>query len=391
MILGFRNLDSSTGTIAACLESLTLDDFGAASSPNLLALAVTGKSYSDSRIIEIAESLPYGQKLWAFSPTSRKMSHPSLLLTHVPAGNDREFVLKVAGHIERFVKSQAVGSPMNPKRLAFPETHRAYGSLGEYDPVLDERHTVNVDVDGISFDLFSDLRSSSTKLVVFGQDALSRSAVSLPFFFRWKWAELIKASVLVLNDPTLYLSDTLNAGWWVGTRDRDFVHDAISIVRRATSVLGIDAEDVFFFGASAGGFSSLHMAAAFQGSKALVDIPQTNLRSYSEVREADAAVLAGLGYASTHDVPQELLHRIDAIERFEHEGNIPEFTYFQNMRDITHVDAQMGDFKTRLAGRESTSSRFVQYSQWHLTKGGHFPLKPSDMIRAVNSHLAKGR
>lgn len=387
MILGFRNLDSPVGTIAKCLESLSLDDFAIDKNPNLIALAVTGKGYSDIMIEEIADALPVGQTLWAFSPTSRRITHPRLRLTHVPAGTDREFILKIAGHLDRFIREEPTGSPLNPDQALFPTEHTDVDSLDAFAPEFDVRRTVAVQHRDVRFDFFSDLKSNSDSLVVFGQDALKRERMNIPHFFRWKWTSEIDSSVLILNDPTLYLNETLNAGWWVGTPSNDYVHRAVEVIRHIADCANVGARNVVFVGASAGGFSSLHMAAAYPGSRALVDIPQTNLRTYSEKAEADAAIQAGLGYETAQDVPAELLHRIDVIERFDSEGRIPEFAYFQNMRDVTHVDAQLGDFQSRLAGRQVPSHKFVEYSQWHLTKGGHFPLRKSVMINEINSYL----
>lgn len=384
---GFIDLGGPNGTISQVMESMYLNESIDPAAEGAVRLLVAGQRYTDDALKEMAEETPQGQHLWAFSPHHRNIRHYKMTITHVPAPNNREFVLKVGRHVERFLREQPVGSRFKPARPDYPPATKHYYSTKSYFPDMDERHLVRVHERDVTFDLMSDLRQGARKLVVFGQDALTRSKVELPKFFRWSWGENLDASVLVLNDPTLYIDDKLDAGWWVGTRDRDFIHEGVAIVKRAAEANGIETKDVLFVGVSAGGFSSLHMAAALPGSRALVDIPQIDLRTYAQMGHANAAVRAGLGFQTVADVPAEYLHRVDVIERFEHEDNVPDFSYFQNLRDHTHVDSQLGRFKEKLGSRITSSSRFETYSATHLVKGGHFPMSQKRLLDEIRADL----
>lgn len=314
-----------------------------------------------------------------------------------PAVTDSEFDLKVGGHLSRLVRLQPAGSPMNPPSLPFPDISRQYSGFNEFSVVLDERHTVSIDLEGVTYDYFSDLKTGSRHLVVFGQSAIGgRRTVQLPVFHRWKWmSDLDTAtSAIALNDPTLYRDEAIDGGWWVGTRERDYVLEAVAIIRKILERLHLSPQDVVFYGGSAGGFSSFQMAACLPGSRVMADIPQIDLRKYQHRKAIDDAVRAGLGFASVDEVPHQLLHRIDVIERFMQQEHVPEFLYIQNIRDTSHVGAHFEDFKARLSALASehawarTKGKYETYSAWSVLRGGHFPLNRFDTMRYLNGFLA---
>lgn len=328
-----------------------------------------------------------------FTRLYRKSHIESVFVQGVPVDAEVDFAAKVGGHLSRIVRFQPAGSPMNPSSLPFPDTHRRYAGLGSYEPVVDERHTISIEIQGVQFDIFSDLRSSSDKLVVFGQSALNRSMVELPVFHRWKWMLDLSASAIALNDPTLYSSDQLDAGWWIGTRERDYVEEATLIVEKIAKTLGISRENIVFYGGSAGGFSSFQMAACLPGSRVMADIPQIDLRKYHMPQVVNAAVQAGLDFETSEDVPAEYLHRIDVVERFARNQVVPDFLYLQNMRDTAHVEAHFEDFRARVKSLSDANDwashlgTYETYSAWSMVRGGHFPLGRSDSMRFLNGYL----
>ncbi|MET3352000.1 UNVERIFIED_ORG: hypothetical protein ABID57_003713 [Arthrobacter sp. UYEF1] len=336
-------------------------------------------------------SLP-GVRTIVFTRNYRVSSFENVTVQGIPVDPDVNFDAKVGGHISRIIREQPAGSPINPTSLPFPTNHRSYGAMAQYVPVPDERHTVSLDVDGVKYDFFSDIRTGTKKLFVFGQSALNRSLVELPVFHRWKWMLDLDGSAIALNDPTLYLDEGIDAGWWIGTKDRDYVREASRIVGAIAASLNLRSEDVIFYGGSAGGFSSFHMAACLPGSRVVADIPQIDLRKYHLSLAIDAAVRAGLGWSSRLEVPEEYLHRIDVIERFKYEKHVPDFLYLQNLKDGTHFKTHFVDFQTRLDSLRSqhewaqSSGTYETYSAWNLVRGGHFPLGRFDTMRYLNSY-----
>lgn len=389
--MGFRNLDKPGGHVSRAMESQALHDYAAYETPGIIALTAVDSQTSDQMLIDLAEHLPEGQTLWAFSPTSRPFRHPLIRISHAKSVTDREFQLKISHFLGKFVIGLPEGGALSPERLAFPERHASFNSLSDYSPLLDERAVVSCDLDGVPFEFFSDLRSTSKKLVVFGQSALTRSKVNLPYFFRWTWAHRIDASVMIWNDPTLYLADDLDAGWWIGSKERDYVAEASQLVVKSMKAVGASPRDVLFVGLSAGGMSAFPMATEIPGSNVLVENPRITMLAEGEKGVAvTAAIRACLGYDSADLVPHELLYRIDVIERMRKSGTVPSFTYLQNSLDSRHFSNHYLRFKEQIKLLDSYSDqthRFVEYSQWSLIRGGHFPLKEAAMLRIINNLL----
>lgn len=150
-----------------------------------------------------------------------------------------------------------------------------------------------------------------------------------PHFYRWSWLPSPQASAMILNDPSLYASDDLLAGWWVSQRERDFVKEGVRLVAKAADALGIRNEDTKFYGASAGGYSPLAMATCLPGPRAVVGIPQVSLATYGAKVASDAWA-----------------HSQFSVET---------------------------------------------YSEWNLLKGGHFQLSRSVSLRRINEYIRSSR
>ncbi|MCO4239835.1 hypothetical protein [Pseudarthrobacter raffinosi] len=359
----------------------------------LIAFSVFDEQVSSESLVMIANQLPTGAVLMVFLSDYVNPMSANIITRYVPAETPAEFILKIAGHVHKIISTQPIGSRFNPPQVDFPELQKRYVEIENYEPLLDERHAVKLEMDSVDFDFFSDLRSGSRKLVVFGQDAINRDITPLPHFYRWSWLPRLEASAIILNDPSLYARNDLLAGWWVGTQSRDYLKEAVGIISKIASALDIENHDITFFGASAGGYSALAMASCLPGSRAIVDIPQVCLETYGAKVASDASIKAGLNFDSAELVPEKFRHRIDLIERFISEQWVPDFLYLQNNRDHTHVGAQMGPFLARL-GALMSKHRWAQcefvvemYSAWNLLKGGHFPLSREVTLRRINEYI----
>lgn len=384
-----HEIDRSADPLA---NARRLNDLQATCYPGKNVLRLMTSETAEVPIEALAFLSPRGARNVVFTRNYRKSNAETVFVQGIPSGPEVDFDAKVGGHLSRIIRDQPPGSPINPASLPFPRSNQGYGGLESYEPVADERHTVSIDINGVKYDFFSDLRSGSRKLFVFGQSAITRRNVELPVFHRWKWMSDLSGSAIALNDPTLYLDESLDAGWWIGTRDRDYVEEAVSIVSKIATSLGLASEDVVFYGGSAGGFSSFQMAACLPGARVVADIPQVDLRKYHLPAAIDAAVAAGLGYSTSSDVPKELLHRIDVLERFVRNEHVPDFLYLQNLRDTSHINSHFEDFRSRLEWLRGIHSwarcdgRYETYSAWSLVRGGHFPLGRHQTMRYLNDY-----
>lgn len=360
-----------------------------------MAFLTLDRPLSEAEIGELVSAVPPRARVMAFTSHFFAVDAPDLHVQGVPSSEPKEFALKVGAHISRLLRSQGPGAPINPVSRAFPDARREVSVDEDWVSPDGGREVVRVWDRGVPFDLFCDLRPGCQDLVVLGQSAVTRSSVTLPTFHRWSWLDDLDASGIALNDPTLYLDDALDGGWWFGTPERDYLSDVVRIIERVRDSLGLRNRDIVFYGGSLGGFSSLQMAACLPGARAVVDNPQTDMRRYSQRSAADAAALAAFGSSSITDVPDELLHRIDVVERFISVEHVPEFLYLQNTMDHSHVSAHCGELYRRLTelmtdrpwAREPNRLEF--YSAFSFHRGGHFPLGRHETVATLKDFIAR--
>lgn len=314
-----------------------------------------------------------------------------------PSSSMGEFSAKVGGHVSRFLRLRAEGSLMNPIHREFDFSLQEVEGLDQWEPHVSGRRQVKIVERGVQFDFLSILASTSTSLLVIGQSAIGRSPERpLPVFQRWTWAEdFLGGSVLVLNDPLLYRDHSLGAGWWFGLRDRDLAKEFVTVVAKAADALGVGPENVYFYGGSAGGFSSMQMASCLAGSRAIADIPQLDMRAYHDSHAANAACEVAFGLDNMDDLPSSLIYRVDVIERFIREQRVPEFLLLQNARDTSHLESQFATFLSRLSSLQAASEwactpyEVEVYSAWSMVRGGHFPLNRADTMGAINAYVER--
>lgn len=306
---------------------------------------------------------------------------------HVPSQTYSEFEKKIARHLEKMVECQPASSPLNIQKSVFPKLYLETSCLDDFELIFDKPFLLKVMVEGVSFEFFCNFRSPSKRLIIFGQDAITRSKINLPYFFRWRWLESINESVIILNDPTLYLDDGLNGGWFIGEKNRDYVHECADIINKIVKKIASDPPT--FFGVSAGGFSSLALASCIEGAKAVVEIPQIDLATYHQKKEIERLVAAAFGVSSIQKVPEDLIYRINIIERFKHENRIPDILYQQNINDEVHF-SQFQYFLKEWAGISHVIPHdkvgvlnVITYDRWSLSKGGHFPLQKKIAIERI--------
>ena len=342
----------------------------------------------------VAQALPPRTSLVALVRSYRSIEDERLHVVGIPTDDPKEFANRVGGHLSRFMRMQPPGSPFKPAKSEFPGGRWEFDSLSAYEPHIGDGGHVVINADGIKYEFLTQLDPDSKVLIVFGQSALVRSTVQLPIFQRWSWAQDIPgASYISVNDPNMYLDETLNAGWWFGTSSRDTVREFAGIVARAAEKLSLRPEQIVFTGGSAGGFSSFQMAACLPGSRVVVDIPQIDMRAYSLQGEANNAARVAFGVDSIQDVPDDLLHRVDVTHRFRLEQHIPDYLYLQNLRDTTHILRHFQyfmDSTLRMSHDHKWALHKAEielYSAWNVNRGGHFPLNRADTMERIRRFM----
>jgi len=318
----------------------------------------------------------------------KPMMPEGMYYAHIRIGNDgkpNEFERIVMGKLGLIVKLQKEGGLTKTRGMPYYAKNVLVGE-NELVPVnFDEETTYSIVRKKATFDIFTNIKSNSKKLIVFGQSALDQSSVSLPVFRRWSWSREIDHSCIVLSDPTLLLDKKLEAGWFVGTKDHYYTETMAEIISEISKSMGLSHTDIIFMGASAGGFTSMSMAAHLKGASCLVDVPQTDLTEYvyqhNAIQPLTEVAFGSRDYQS--QLPANLTDRLSVSKVIEKTGYCPNIYFLQNSNDFSagHVENQFSNFMGGLGAlwRKYPSMRSAKiicesYDRFHLLKGGHFPL-----------------
>jgi len=124
-------------------------------------------------------------------------------------------------------------------------------------------------------------KPGSGRLYVLLSGARDLKSRAWPNFDRWSWAPVFPGSVLCVADPTLALdTDRLRIGWYVGTRERDWLQGLADLVGAVADKAGVATRQVVCYGSSAGGFGALALACRLGDATAVAINPQTDVLKY---------------------------------------------------------------------------------------------------------------
>jgi|GEM_PF-2157989 len=139
-------------------------------------------------------------------------------------------------------------------------------------------HTVNYHGVFLDFNFFD---RGFEDLVVFFNAAVSRTPnTEMPVFSGSKAVERLKANILMVNDPCLYLDSDLSLAWYVGSHSFPLQRDLSSILSRFSARYG--KRRTLFYGGSGGGFASLYYSSKVPSAIAVCCNPQTSIESYDK-------------------------------------------------------------------------------------------------------------
>jgi len=259
----------------------------------------------------------------------------------------------------------------------------------------------------IKYDILTYFRKNTDNLLIMGQDAIKRNPQTiLPVFNRWKWCkDLEDFSIIILNDPTLYLNNDIRCGWFQGTEDNFYMEKIKILLENISKDLKINLKNVYHYGASAGGFTSLCLASMMKGSSAIVDICQTDLfEIYYKISSLSLdKTFENKIKKITHDILKTSYHdknieeilniyknRISVNHCFRKYNNIPNILYLQNINDVLH-NMCIGSFINLFSEShsllpENKNKIFEMHfynNKGEVGKGGHDVLDKKNTIEKI--------
>lgn len=261
-----------------------------------------------------------------------------------------------------------------------PKINASFSDFDNVELKFDDPFILTISWDDVKFDFFVRLKSDSSKIMFFGNGAYDSEKMSLPVFQRHSWINDINDSVIIYNDPTLYLGK-MNLGWGQGTTDRFFINDMSKMIRKIISKLGIENSNVLFYGSSAGGFWSLYLAGLIKESKAIVNNPQTAVNKYypTHVKKMYSFSYPNLEPNVIEEVYKE---RLDIVAFYTSINYVPNILYLQNLACTHDVKNHLNPFLSRLTesnGKVDISR--IRFDYYYNEAQGHNPLDKADTLK----------
>lgn len=156
------------------------------------------------------------------------------------------------------------------------------------------------------------INKESDTLVVSLHGALNRQRFTLPRYERLKTLLEYPFSSLYFTDPTLYLDDQLQLGWYTGWRDQDVQSQIANWIIAAKKA--VSANKVIISGSSGGGFGALQVSAKVPDSLAVVFNPSVYVRGYLTNGKEGAHETERKYVTSVHPELRDLVATNAAIE-----------------------------------------------------------------------------
>lgn len=195
--------------------------------------------------------------------------------------------------------------------------------------------------------------SLSSRAMIFSPGFLDTKKNPYPYFQRVKWFEEFDAVAISLADPTLSLSGEVGIGWFIGNSNIHFLKDCAAFLSKLLSHLGVKPEKTLFFGSSAGGFSSIGMAACVPGSHAFAVNPQTDIARFHSITELHRTFRACFSSGDILSISRKFKERLclaDLIYNLEYR---PPMTIWQNIYDQYHYENHLIPFLAKMAEVDS--------------------------------------
>ncbi|MBZ9570431.1 hypothetical protein KQY27_02585 [Methanobrevibacter sp. TMH8] len=203
----------------------------------------------------------------------------------------------------------------------------------DYDFPQDELFGLEILENNVKYEFLIKLSSFNKNLICFGSGAYKNSgpkATFPPIFNRWSWYEDFEESVLLYNDPTLYLEENVKLGWGVGSKDDYYLETISKIIELFAETNGISNNNILFYGSSGGGFTSIILGTLIKESKVLVNNAQLVLKNYYHKNVYKRMIKACFGNLDNNSIYEDYGHRLSVLEMFKKENYVPPIVYYVN-------------------------------------------------------------
>src|SRR5699024_2748033 len=224
----------------------------------------------------------------------------------------------------------------------------------------------------------------SKNFLVLSNGAVNKKKKKPPVYMRSNWSNDFDASCLFIDDKTVH-GVPINIGWGFGKKDRYYLYDYHRIVLELCEKFNFEANRVFYFGSSAGGFMSTILATIHPGSVAIVNNPQMFVYNYDEkaVNLLYTKLVPGL---TKKEIEKKYIRRLSTIAMMRLKKNVPRLFYIQNRASEEDMKRHVDVFNKRLKLYNMDSDK-IQYLLYYDEEMGHSPLDKIETVNIVNRIL----
>lgn len=228
-------------------------------------------------------------------------------------------------------------------------------------------------------DMYYRSKNSDTTVVCF-HGAVEKE-VKLPWLVGAGVLKDADANRLSISDPTLFLHEEVQIGWFAGNSFMPNLHQTLErIIRKVIDTTS--TKHVVFFGGSAGGFAALAMSRHFPGSLALPMNPQTSIQKFFPVPVGKYVSNAWPELPTLEEAPESVPHDLTREYAGGHENTV---AFIQNQRDLFHIKNHQQPFFEVLNTDQSWTLRGVWGTE---SDNGHVTPPREETARVLNGVCA---
>src|SRR5699024_11166248 len=150
------------------------------------------------------------------------------------------------------------------------------------------------------------------------------------------------ASCIFIDDRTTHDSK-LKIGWGMGTPDRYYLKDYVSLVVKISKELGIKNNKIVYYDSSAGSFMSIAMPVYHKGNTAIFDNPQTYVNNYYKtyVNQIYENIFVNERHS---EILKKYSGRFSLLNLMARKKYVPKIFYLQNRKCKSDLISQVNPF-----------------------------------------------
>jgi len=222
--------------------------------------------------------------------------------------------------------------------------------------------------------------NDNKKAIIFGTGAVDRTKIKLPIFDRHSWKNDFKYTTIWYSDPTLLLNDNSGLCWCYGTNSHWYLESIAYIINITLKKIGIDKNNVLFFGSSGGGYTSIILASMLH-AKATAINPQL------EIMNCSNPAINNLKNTVLKKGESLINERISVLELIKRENYFPKFHIIQNAKAEIDINVQLVPFIKSLNKLNIDYTDKINLSFYYNEEGRNGMPSKEKTIEYINTDL----